>query len=320
MLCLFMFSNMKTEGDLMSWRVIEVSEKDFRLLKEHNRPIEATHVEINGVKTKLNPNEGLELVSEIGNKLNVIFDSQVGIRKINDFNPQYSTSKNRDLALLNDLLTNPAVNTVIIDGFFGTGKTANVMAHVVEYLKTDKHPEVYMSKPHVPVGKTYGHLPGELEDKIHYEFRSYYQYIDRFWKKGMADQLIRLGELPNNSMARKEIGNITLEALPFEYLRGLDLEKGWVILDETQNTDIQEVATFISRLNDPVKAVVIGDMTSAQIDRKSVRNPDYNGFEFLKRTYEDKPYSGFVRLNTRNHILRGNRVRDLYDAISSIQN
>lgn len=301
----------------MSWKVIEVTEMDFRLLKEHNRPIEATHVEINGEVVRLNPNEGIEVVSEIGNRLNAIYDSQVGIRKINDYNPQYPTSKNRDLALLNDLLSNPNVNTIIIDGFFGTGKTANVMAHVVEYMKTGDRPEVYMSKPHVPVGKTYGHLPGELEDKIHHEFRSYYQYIDRFMGKGMADKLIRLDELPNGSMAKKEIGDISLEALPFEYLRGLDLEKGWVILDETQNTDIQEVATFISRLNDPVKAVVIGDMTSAQIDRKSVRNPDYNGFEFLKRTYGDKPYSGFVQLNTRNHILRGNRVRDLYDAISS---
>lgn len=303
----------------MSWKAIEVDEYDFSLLKEHNRPIESNYFQIEGKLTKLNPNEGIEVISKSGKKLNAIFDAEVGIRKLNDSNPQFFTAKNRDLALLNDLLSNPNVNTVIVDGFFGTGKTANVMAHVVEYLQTADFPEVYLSKPHVPTGKTYGHLPGALEDKLHHEFRSYYQYIDRFWEKGMADKLIRFSELPNGSLAKKEIGNITLEALPFEYLRGLDLEKGWVILDETQNTDIQEVATFVSRLNDAAKAVVIGDMTSAQIDRKSVRNPDYNGFDFLKRTYGDKPYSGFVQLNTRNHILRGNRVRDLYDALSSIK-
>lgn len=303
----------------MTWRVIEVYEQDFQLLKDYNRPIQASYFLINGKLTKLNPNEGVEVLSESGKRLNAIYDAEVGVRKLNDYNPQFSTSKNRDLALLNDLLSNPTVNTVIIDGFFGTGKTANVMAHVVDYLQTAEYPEVYLSKPHVPVGKSYGHLPGELEDKIHHEFRSYYQYIDRFWEKGMAETLIRSAELPSGSLAKKELGNITLEALPFEYLRGLDIEEGWVILDETQNTDIQEVATFISRLNDSVKGIVIGDMTSAQIDRKSVRNPDYNGFEFLKRTYADKPYSGFVQLNTRNHILRGNRVRDLYDMISSLK-
>jgi len=297
----------------MSWKVIEVSEMDFRLLKEHNRPIESVTV-----FESLKPNEGVELLSEHGNRMNAIFDVEVGIRRLNDFNPQFSTSRNRDLSLLNDLLLNPTVNTVIIDGFFGTGKTANVMAHVVEYLKTAKNPQVHLSKPHVAVGQSYGHLPGELEDKIHHEFRSYYQYIDRFWEKGMAETLIRMDELPVGSLARKEIGDITLEALPFEYLRGIDLEEGWVILDETQNTNIQEVATFISRLNDPVKGIVIGDMSSAQIDRKSVRNPENNDFEFLKRTYGDKPYAGFVQLNTRNHILRGTRVRDLYDSITSL--
>lgn len=300
----------------MSWRVIEVSNQDFLLLKEHNRPIECTMID--GVR--LNPNEGIELVAENGQKLNAIYDSKVGIRKIRDNNPFYSHSKNRDLALLNDMLSNPDVNTIILDGFFGTGKTSNVMAHVVDYLKNNKNPKVYISKPHVPVGASYGHLPGELKDKIHFEFKSYYQYIDRFWDKGMADMIVSLSDADVNkqSMAYKELGGITLEALPFEYIRGLDIEDGWVILDETQNTNIQELVTFVSRLGQNAKFVALGDTSSAQIDRKSVVNPGKNGFAFLKEVYKDKPYSGLVELNTRNHILRGDRVKHLHDAISSL--
>ena len=299
----------------MSWRVIEVSEQDFRLLKEHNRPITS----IDGEVASLSANEGVELVSETGHRLNAIYDTKVGIRKLNDFNPQFKHSKNRDLSLLNDLLNNETVNTVVLDGFFGTGKTSNVMAHVVDYLKNSDCPKVYISKPHVPVGKSYGHLPGELKDKIHYEFRSFYQYIDRFWGKGMADLLISLSDVDvnKNSMQYKEYGGTQIEALPFEYIRGLDIEEGWVILDETQNTDIQEVASFVSRLGDKVKFVALGDTTSAQIDRKSVVNPDKNGFAFLKETYKSEPYSGFVGLNTRNHILRGERVKRLHDALTS---
>lgn len=306
----------------MSWRVIEVSERDFRLLKEHNQAIEGTHFEVDGEMVRLSANEGIELVSETGQRLNVIYDSDVGLRKINDYNPQFSHSKNRDLALLNDLLANEDVNTIILDGFFGTGKTSNVMAHVVNYLKTSKNPQVYISKPHVPVGKSYGHLPGELKDKIHFEFRSFYQYIDRFWEKGMADKIVSLSNVDENknSMFFKEYGGITIEALPFEYIRGLDIEEGWVILDETQNTDIQEVASFVSRLGQKAKFVALGDMTSAQIDRKSVINPEKNGFAFLKEVYKGEPYTGFVELNTRNHILRGERVRRLHDVLTSRTN
>lgn len=306
----------------MSWKVIEVSEQDFLLLKHNNQPIDiVSYINEDGKERFLEPNCGVELVSPVG-KMNAIFDSKtVGVRKINDYNPQYAHSKNRDLALLNDLLSNEDVNTVILNGFFGTGKTSNVMAHVVDYLKNNKNPKVYISKPHVAVGKSYGHLPGELKDKIHFEFRSFYQYIDRFWGKGMAEMLIALSDVDvnKNSMAYKELGGIQIEALPFEYIRGLDIEDGWVILDETQNTDIQEVASFVSRLGQKAKFVALGDMTSAQIDRKSVINPEKNGFAFLKEVYKDKPYSGYVGLNTRNHILRGDRVKHLHDAISSLQ-
>jgi predicted ribonuclease YlaK len=276
---------------------------------------------VDGVR--LIPNEGIELVSENGQRLNAIYDPSVGIRKIRDNNPYYSHSKNRDLALLNDMLSNPDVDTIILDGYFGTGKTSNVMAHVVYYMKNNKNAKVYISKPHVPVGASYGHLPGELKDKIHFEFKSYYQYIDRFWGKGMSDKLIMMANATDalkQSMAYKELGGIILEALPFEYIRGLDIEEGWVILDETQNTNIQEVASFVSRLGKNVKFVALGDTSSAQIDRKSVVNPGKNGFAFLKEVYKDKPYSGSIGLNTRDHILRGNRVKHLHDAISSLTN
>lgn len=298
----------------MSWKVIEVSEQDFLLLKNHNMPIENI--------SYLTPNEGVVVQSVSGQQMNAIFDVEVGIRKINDYNPQFKSSKNRDLARLNDLLSNPKVNQIIIDGFFGTGKTSTVMAHVVEYLKKAKSPSVYISKPHVPVGKTYGHLPGELKDKIHFEFRSFYQYIDRFWQKGMADLIISLSDTDTvkNSMAYKELGGIHLEALPFEYIRGLDIEKGWVILDESQNTDIQEMVSFVSRNGDGVKLILMGDTSSAQIDRKSVLDPKKNGFSFIKEAYKDKPYSATVNLTTRNHIIRGERVKHLFDALTSENN
>jgi predicted ribonuclease YlaK len=301
----------------MSWKVLEVSERDFLLLKDHNQPIECNAFMFEGELVRLANNEGVEVISSNG-KLNAIYDCDLGIRRINDFNPQYSSSRNRDLALYNDLLANPKVNTIIVDGFFGTGKTSNLMAHVVEYLKNERKAHVIISKPHVPVGNSYGHLPGELKDKIHFEFKSFYQFIDRFWQEGMAEMLVGTAEIPKSSLLYKEVGGIKLEALPFEYIRGLDIEEEcWVILDEAQNTNLQEMITFVSRLGKKAKFVALGDTSSAQIDRKSVVNPEKNGFAFLKEVYKDKSYSGSVNLNSRNHILRGDRVKHLHDAIAS---
>ena len=287
---------------LMNWETVQVSEEDFTALKTYNRPIETAG--------NIKPHTPVVVDSILG-QLNAVYDPQVGIRKINDYNPQFKKSQNRDLALFNDFLSNDSINTVIVDGLFGTGKTSNVMGHVVTGLKTEKIKKLILSKPHVPTGSSYGHLPGPLEEKIAYEFKSYYQYFDRFWQVGMAEKLMMDLPIFEESMDKK---GPQVEAMVFEYLRGLDLEDDtWVILDEAQNTTIQEMVSFISRLNDGVKVIILGDTNPMQIDKHSLRKLENNGLHFLKEGFKNFSNSGTVELKSRSHILRGNRVKHLFD-------
>lgn len=221
---------------------------------------------------------------------------------------------NRDLLLYNDHLLNPAINTIIVDGFFGTGKTSTVMSHLVPGLMDGTVSFAYISKPHESVGKGYGHLPGELEDgKMKYEFQSFTQYFDRFGQPFLYDRLQgkvhKAGQKPDPKV---------LELLPFEYLRGRDIEDGWVILDESQNTNKTEMATFVSRPCDAAKLILIGDSTPTQIDKRG-NSEEYNGLTFAKATFTDKRYSGIVEMQTVEHILRGKRTRDLLRALRAAQ-
>lgn len=283
----------------MHWRPYQVTEDALEKLCKYNQPIPVA----NGL---FEPNSGVELFTLTGKVYNAIYDPVLGaIRQLNGYNPQFDSMPNRDLLLYNDLLLNPDVNTVIVNGFFGTGKTSIVCSHLVHglmqrYNGGEGIPAAYLSKPHESLGKSYGHLPGDLMgEKTKHEFKSFTQYFDRFGQPYLADELM------SENM---------LHILVFEYLRGIDIERGWVILDEAQNTDKKEIISFISRLEDPVKVIVLGDSSPYQID-KSKNSVSDNGLAFAIEAYRGKKYAGVVELNTEKHILRGRRVKDLLSAI-----
>lgn len=278
---------------MANWDYFLVSDSDFQGLVENNKPISTS---------EFSKNQGVALYSEGGKMLNAVYDANMGaIRKIKDFNPVFPSAPNRDLALYNDFLLNEDINTVIVDGIFGTGKTSTLCAHVVGGLKKSMRGDldigkVYISKPHEGLGKGYGFLPGDLMDKTSYEFMSYYQYFDRFAQPGFANKLMSID---------------ALELIVFEYLRGRDLDSGWVILDEAQNTDRKEMISFLSRVGDGAKLVILGDSSNYQIDKKGNSNEN-NGLYFTKELLSSKKYCGVVEMDTASHILRGNRVKDLY--------
>lgn len=97
-------------------------------------------------------------------------------------------------------------------------------------------------------------------------------------------------------------------------MRGRDIEDGWIVLDEAQNTSNKEMSGFLSRPGDKAKVVVLGDTSPYQIDLKG-NSPDSNGLKYAKDVYIGKKYAGYVSLRTRAHILRGNRAKDLYDSL-----
>lgn len=308
----------------MNWTPYQVSEQEYQALIDFNHPIT-----VNG--SQLQSNVGVEIYTDTGKRFNAIYDGKLkAIRRMNSDNPVFRHMPNRDILLYNDHLKNPDVNTIIVDGFFGTGKTSTLSSHLVNGLakavqhEKDGIPCAYLSKPHVSLGNGYGFLPGGILEKTDLEFQSYYQYFSRYGGPGFADFLMKRGIDEKGKFAKQKefdeeegIPEPMLHVLTFEYLRGLDINEGWIVLDESQNTTAGEMTSFISRVGDDAKLVIMGDTTVTQIDRKG-NTPLNNGLTFAKETYMGKRYSGYVELQTINHILRGERVKDLFRKLKGV--
>lgn len=300
----------------MNWDNYTVSEQELERLTKNNEPIPVA-------SGRFVMNAGVQINSPT-HQANVVYDGRLGaLRKLNGYNPQFEAMPNRDLLLYNDHLLNPDINTLIVDGFFGTGKTSTVCSHLVygllDFLNGNGKggiPMAYISKPHEGVGKSYGHLPGDLYEKTMQEFMSFTQYFERFGMTGLAEILMmRDGVKMPGAYGEilKKHGKM-LEVLVFEYLRGRDIDRGWIILDEVQNTDRNDISTFISRTGDRAKVILLGDSTPTQIDKRGNTAAD-NGLQFAKKTYIGTKYTGYVEMQTIKHILRGQRVRDLFKAL-----
>ena len=276
---------------MKSWNSLQVSEMDLRKFLDFNIPIPVPY----GI---VPPHGGIKLIgSESGREVLAYFDpKERHARPLTKHNPIKGLyPANKDLHLLYEHLQNDDVLIVIVDGFFGTGKTSTVMAHAIANLKQDSGFRIYLTKPHVPVGRTYGHLPGDLEEKTDPEFESFYQYFERYSQLRL--DLLKLEGRVNTA--------------PLEYIRGRDFINAWVIVDEAQNLTKEEAITIASRVADGSKLILIGDSSPWQKDIKKE-----SGLTFLLDLLMGEHIVGHTELKTVEHVLRGTVAKTLLKALT----
>jgi phosphate starvation-inducible protein PhoH and related proteins len=131
----------------------------------------------------------------------------------------------------------------------GTGKTYIAVAMAVSALLTKQMNRIILARPAVEAGERLGFLPGTLQQKIDPYMRPLY---DALYDMLDADKLERFLE--------KGI----IEVAPLAFMRGRTLNDSFVILDEAQNTNSEQLKMFLTRLGFNSKAVITGDVT--QID------------------------------------------------------
>ncbi len=131
----------------------------------------------------------------------------------------------------------------------GTGKTFLAVAMAVEALNTARIQRIILVRPAVEAGEKLGFLPGDLSQKVDPYLRPLY---DALYEMLGVDRVAKLLE--------KNV----IEIAPLAYMRGRTLNDAFVILDEAQNTTIEQMKMFLTRLGFGSTAVVTGDLT--QID------------------------------------------------------
>lgn len=184
----------------------------------------------------------------------------------------------------------------------GTGKTAVSIALACQMLYDDEqYPEIdqiVISRPCIDSGKSFGALPGELDDKIHpylipaKEELEKWMGPQRYFNSGSSANKKAKG--PNNKSHILE---------PLELMRGRTFNNSIMILDEAQNATFAQIKMFITRMGEYSKVIVNGDIKQTDLKSREsggleqcIERLDHlNGIETIRLTTDDVVRDTFLR-------------------------
>ena len=177
----------------------------------------------------------------------------------------------------------------------GTGKTFLAVAMAVDALNESRVQRLVLVRPAVEAGEKLGFLPGDLSQKVDPYLRPLY---DALYEMLGVEKVARLLE--------KNV----IEIAPLAYMRGRTLNDACVILDEAQNTTIEQMKMFLTRLGFGSTAVVTGDLTQTDLP-KPVKSGLRDAIEVL-RGVEGVSFTFFEARDVVRHPLVA-RIVSAYD-------
>jgi len=188
-----------------------------------------------------------------------------------------------------ELLLDPSIEVVALDGRAGTGKTVLAIAAGLEQVvEQQRYERLAVYRPLVPVGRAdVGYLPGGLDEKLDP------------WMAAIHDAIVSLTDLGSSRTARHQIdeltgrGQLSLESVTF--LRGRSLQRQMVIIDEAQNLEPTTLRTILTRVGEGTKVVFTGD--TSQIDAPYLGESN-NALAVLSAAFADQVCFGHVTLTT----------------------
>ena len=131
----------------------------------------------------------------------------------------------------------------------GTGKTYLAVAAAVDALERQEVRRILLTRPAVEAGEKLGFLPGDLSQKVDPYLRPLYDALFEMMGFEKVERLIERN---------------VIEVAPLAYMRGRTLNDAFIILDESQNTTVEQMKMFLTRIGFNSRAVITGDIT--QID------------------------------------------------------
>jgi phosphate starvation-inducible PhoH-like protein len=134
----------------------------------------------------------------------------------------------------------------------GTGKTFLAVACAVDALEKGKVQRIILVRPAVEAGEKLGFLPGDMAQKVDPYLRPLYDALFELLGVQKVEKLLEKG---------------IIEIAPLAYMRGRTLNHAFIILDESQNTTVEQMKMFLTRIGFGSTAVVTGDITQIDLQR-----------------------------------------------------
>ncbi len=178
----------------------------------------------------------------------------------------------------------------------GTGKTYLAVACAVEAILNQDVQRIVLVRPAVEAGERLGFLPGDLSDKVDPYLRPLYDALYEM-----------LGVEKVERMMEKNI----IEVAPLAFMRGRTLNNAFVILDEAQNTTLEQMKMFLTRTGFGTTVVVTGDVT--QVDLRPGQTSGLNHAIGILEGVEGISFSWFESKD----VVRHNLVQKIINAYES---
>jgi len=193
------------------------------------------------------------------------YKSDVGAipKIVNNFKP-----KTLNQRVFHDIISEDQTQLVLCHGIAGTGKTyVSIYKALQDVLRRGTpYDKLIIINPTVDVGNEdkLGFLPGELSSKIQQYNESTFTILDKIIGKDKAGKMIQDNKI--------EIGVLN-------FLRGVNLENCYVILDEAQNVSPMQIKTLLTRISENCKMIIQGDMSQCdKYKTNGVTNYEKSGF------------------------------------------
>jgi len=183
-------------------------------------------------------------------------------------------------------------------GDAGTGKTYLAVAKAVEALLSDKVQRIVLIRPAVEAGEKLGFLPGDLSQKVDPYLRPLYD--------GLYEML---GMEKTSKLIEKEV----IEVAPLAYLRGRTLNNAFIIMDESQNTTVEQMKMVLTRIGFGSKAVINGDLTQVDLPKHIT-----SGLNHVIQVLHNTDGIGITEFSSKD-VIRHPIVRKIIDAYKKFE-
>jgi len=283
------------------------SELPLNFWNEHNKDMQSwkeqgkTYYTVNGpLASSWNINQFIHINDGSGFSAIVrdVQDDQATIELAKDYEASNHsiwgiTARNLEQSYALNLLMDPDIDFVTLQGLAGTGKTLLALAAALEQtVEQKRYNEIIVTRVTIPVGEDIGFLPGTEEEKMNP------------WMGAFTDNLEVLSPAQSNDdwgrQATQDILQKWLKIRSLNFMRGRTFIDKFVIIDEAQNLTPKQMKTLITRAGPGTKVVCLGNV--AQIDTPYLTESS-SGITYVVDHFKNWKFGGHIKLQ------RGERSR-----------
>ncbi len=165
----------------------------------------------------------------------------------------------------------------VCTGEAGVGKSYIPLGIALEHIERDDKPQkqIIITRPLVAAGKDIGSLPGSISERILPYFRPAYYNL--------------LKMLKSPTRLNMMLANETIMFEPLELMRGMTYDEAFIIIDEAQNTDPEQMLMVLTRMGKDSKVVINGDL-----DQSDIRG--VNGLDRCLDAFEGSDYASIIEM------------------------